>query len=43
MGSYAMVMNACIASIYIIIGTFDSLVTFIGMVHLSLLTVTDDH
>ena len=25
-----MTMNACIASFYIIIGTFDSLVTFIG-------------
>lgn len=28
---YAMTMNACIASFYIIIGTFDSLVTFIGI------------
>ena len=27
---YPMVMNACITSFYIIIGTFDSLVTFIG-------------
>ena len=28
-----MMMNGCIASFYIIIGTFDSLVTFIGTVH----------
>lgn len=27
-----MIMNACIASFYIFIGTFDSLVTFIGTV-----------
>ena len=27
-----MIMNSCIASFYIIIGTFDSLVTFIGIV-----------
>ena len=30
-------MNACIASFYIIIGTFDSLVTFIGTVPTHLL------
>ena len=28
-----MIMNASIASFYIMIGTFDSLVTFIGMTH----------
>lgn len=28
---YAMIMNTCIASFYIVIGTFDSLVTFIGI------------
>lgn len=27
-----MIMNASIASFYIVIGTFDSLVTFIGIV-----------
>ena len=31
-------MNGCIASFYIIIGTFDSLVTFIGTVHPSRMT-----
>ena len=28
-----MIMNASIASFYIMIGTFDTLVTFIGMIH----------
>ena len=40
---YAMMMNTCIASFYIIIGTFDSLVTFIGTVHPSLIIKTKPH